>query len=347
MLRFLYRWLLRLHPPGFRERFAEEMACIFDETLASHGGKKKWLGLRLVGDGVLSLLRQGLMRQWTRTAEPQQEARAFASNAVPTHGSPVFCSLPTFRPRPGAIVYGAALSLATFCVVFFAMRYSWTHRAAIILPVGSYGADSAGDDSRSRPEGFVLPSVAASGDTAGQPPRSGFDATETTQPPKPKTSMSAEASEGEVEPATIPARIVHPSYPETAARTRKRVGESTPDKSSSTLGLLPEPVANGNQNGAVSEPSSAEWLQAYVGTYVVDATSQEITVSANGEQLDVEIEGRGKVAAIAASRTKFLLEGETLEGKAKDWIEFVRDQDGAVRELDIYRDGKRQTARRR
>jgi hypothetical protein len=28
MLRFVYRWLLRLHPARFRERFAEEMLWI-------------------------------------------------------------------------------------------------------------------------------------------------------------------------------------------------------------------------------------------------------------------------------------------------------------------------------
>jgi len=32
MLRPLYRCLLRLHPPGFRKRFAEEMLSIFDQA---------------------------------------------------------------------------------------------------------------------------------------------------------------------------------------------------------------------------------------------------------------------------------------------------------------------------
>ncbi|MGA9800748.1 MAG: hypothetical protein WBQ68_17165 [Terriglobales bacterium] len=32
MLRFVYRWLLRLHPARFRVRFAEEMLAIFDDA---------------------------------------------------------------------------------------------------------------------------------------------------------------------------------------------------------------------------------------------------------------------------------------------------------------------------
>ncbi len=32
MLRPLYRWVLRLHPAGFRTRFADEMLSIFDHT---------------------------------------------------------------------------------------------------------------------------------------------------------------------------------------------------------------------------------------------------------------------------------------------------------------------------
>jgi hypothetical protein len=30
--RSLYRWLVQLHPPAFRQRFAEEMLCTFEEA---------------------------------------------------------------------------------------------------------------------------------------------------------------------------------------------------------------------------------------------------------------------------------------------------------------------------
>jgi len=56
MLRALYRGLLYLHPPAFRKRFAEEMLWIFDEAAATRGT------LGLFGDGLVSLLRQWIVR---------------------------------------------------------------------------------------------------------------------------------------------------------------------------------------------------------------------------------------------------------------------------------------------
>lgn len=50
MKRTFYKCLLRLHPAGFRDRFADEMLWIFDET----GGQ----GLRPFSDVLISLLRQ-------------------------------------------------------------------------------------------------------------------------------------------------------------------------------------------------------------------------------------------------------------------------------------------------
>jgi hypothetical protein len=52
MIRSVYRWMLRLHPPGFRRQYAEEMLWIYDET---------------AGTGTISLLTDGfvsLVRQW-------------------------------------------------------------------------------------------------------------------------------------------------------------------------------------------------------------------------------------------------------------------------------------------
>src|SRR2546430_2111641 len=57
MFHALYRWLLRLHPRVFRERFSEEMMWIFEEARATHGTA------RLFADGVISLLRQWATRQ--------------------------------------------------------------------------------------------------------------------------------------------------------------------------------------------------------------------------------------------------------------------------------------------
>jgi hypothetical protein len=51
-LRFVYRVILRLHPEGFRERFAAEMLWIFDEEC------RRGRALRSLVDVVASLLRQ-------------------------------------------------------------------------------------------------------------------------------------------------------------------------------------------------------------------------------------------------------------------------------------------------
>jgi hypothetical protein len=55
MRRFFYRALIALHPPRFRERFGDEMMCVFDEA-----GPDRTV--RLFADGALSLLRQWLLR---------------------------------------------------------------------------------------------------------------------------------------------------------------------------------------------------------------------------------------------------------------------------------------------
>jgi hypothetical protein len=52
MSRLFYRLLLRLHPPNFREKFADEMLCVFDELAGERSG------LLLVADGLGSLGRQ-------------------------------------------------------------------------------------------------------------------------------------------------------------------------------------------------------------------------------------------------------------------------------------------------
>ncbi|HKQ86519.1 MAG TPA: hypothetical protein VJS43_07065 [Candidatus Acidoferrales bacterium] len=55
MSRFIYCCLIRLHPREFRERFGDEMLCVFDE--AQHAGEATFLA-----DGVGSLARQWVLR---------------------------------------------------------------------------------------------------------------------------------------------------------------------------------------------------------------------------------------------------------------------------------------------
>jgi len=60
MIRTLYRWLVRLHPPAFRLRFEPELLWIFDEARNTSGAAT--LLYDAVIDALCSLLRQWLVR---------------------------------------------------------------------------------------------------------------------------------------------------------------------------------------------------------------------------------------------------------------------------------------------
>ena len=134
MLRVLYSWVLRAHPPYFRQRFGDEMQSIFDcaETPGVQVG--------LVVDGVLSLLRQWSLRPqfWE---QPNLQLAA--------EGSPLFHTLDRFKPRPTALLYGALLSAFVLNGICWTMGYAWNHpvfieiRQPIISPPAAWGVRSA------------------------------------------------------------------------------------------------------------------------------------------------------------------------------------------------------------
>ncbi|MCU1317518.1 MAG: hypothetical protein JWN63_2840 [Candidatus Acidoferrum typicum] len=108
MSRSLYRWLLYLHPPAFRQRFAEEMLWIFDEAAATHGV------LRLFADGFVSLLRQWVVRpeSWNlpvALAVPQASAGPSTFLAWEHFEVPQY-SLPLYRWIQGGVVTLGLLS---------------------------------------------------------------------------------------------------------------------------------------------------------------------------------------------------------------------------------------------
>ena len=121
MLRPLYRCVLRLHPSGFRRRFADEMISIFDHSVG------KPAALRLLVDGLGSLARQWALRPefWHELSPAQQPA---------ADGIPSFYTLDPFRPRAGAVIQGLVLSTALFCLTCFAIRYGWIHILHLHIP---------------------------------------------------------------------------------------------------------------------------------------------------------------------------------------------------------------------
>ncbi|PYX91159.1 MAG: hypothetical protein DMG67_10945 [Acidobacteria bacterium] len=110
MLRRLYCLLLRLHPPYFRQRFANEMLLIFDEKTTADGRRA---AARLMADGAASLARQWALRPrfWEQPARPVAD------------GGPHFLSFERYKLHKGALLYGALLSVAIFAVLGITFNY--------------------------------------------------------------------------------------------------------------------------------------------------------------------------------------------------------------------------------
>src|SRR6267143_1712364 len=107
MLRALYRGLLYLHPPAFRKRFAEEMLWIFDEAAATRGT------LGLFGDGLVSLLRQWIVRpeSWHAPLAAIGPARAGSSALFAwEHFEVPQDRLPFYRWMQGSVISLGMLS---------------------------------------------------------------------------------------------------------------------------------------------------------------------------------------------------------------------------------------------
>jgi hypothetical protein len=121
MLRSIYSSVLRLHPPFFRQRFAQEMLAIFDAE------ERSLSRIRLLADGILSLLRQWLLRPEFWTEPAQQPA---------PNGAPLFYLVKRFTPRFGALIDGGLVSIVTFIAVCLMMQYTWEHPT--LMPIVSY-----------------------------------------------------------------------------------------------------------------------------------------------------------------------------------------------------------------
>jgi len=314
MLRSLYRCLLRLHPPAFRTRFADEMLSIFDQA----SGKKE--ALRLLLDGL-----QSLARQWTLRPEFWRDSSAPAPLSVPD-GIPSFLSIDPFRPRTAAVIHGLALTAVVFCLTCFAIRYSWIHVLHVRIP-----------------------------EFQGASPR-----------PMQSSGMAANQIEDQIEEVkTRPLDSLPQSpsplltAPDRAKATRRRAiatraisqtltGTATPAKGDARGGLIEKshleqavtlvPQASHSTVLIASRPP-----QSYLGTYVSQSPERLIvSIRQQGGQLVVEIAGTPKGTLSPISETRFVV-----NGVGNCWIEFVPDGDGAIRRLNLFRNGHVVSAQRR
>jgi len=311
MLRLLYSWLLRLHPEGFRKRFAEEMLSIFDHA------EKGPAAAKLIADALLSLV-----RQWTLRSEYWERA----SERVPwsADGAPVFYILESFKPRRGALFAGGILTLTLFCAGYLDLKYDWKHPAYIRFKGLEFAAS---------------PEVDAPGSPHVATPQEPARAYSRPQPVSPRRGTKLP----EAVPSA-PGKPLHPppSAPVALPKTRAQDGlDALASKG------RPIPVAPSSSGRAVAPAEIPEdALQIFIGTYVTDPPREfTILITAEDGELAIEIPREPKSRLVPSHGTRFVFSGP--HNRNSNWIEFIKHDDGNADELRIYRNGRHFTAYRK
>ena len=284
MLRFAYRCLLRLHPPRFRRRFADEMLWIFDQSQGTAAA------IKLFQDGFLSLA-----RQWALRSEYWEEEDS-ANPALTLAGVPLFHTLEPFKPRRVALLQGGMLSIVAFYVLVLAMKYSWDH--PVFLTFSGIKSKTTSEDAPSRP--WDRPSADTSSRGSGR--------SEIVQRATPNAISSPAAKSAVVEaraeasPASTSASRLPGS--EDAKKPRASIGSSI-SVLPSAQSLAPLVIPN-------------EVLRSYSGTYVAGPLNEfKISITLEDGGLAIEVPGETKSPLIAVSATRFDLADST-----NDWIDF-------------------------
>jgi hypothetical protein len=111
-VRFLYFWILQMHPPRFRARFADEMMLLFEDAAATRSG------FRMTLDVAGSLLRQWVLRSenWKPVSRPHSVAST--SGAVPQ-----FTSLDSSGLRLPVLIVGGLLTIMAFTAIPILLSY--------------------------------------------------------------------------------------------------------------------------------------------------------------------------------------------------------------------------------
>ena len=216
MLRLLYSWLLRLHPEGFRKRFAQEMLSIFDHV------EKGPAAAKLVVDALLSLV-----RQWTLRTEYWERA----SERVPwsADGAPVFYILESFKPRRGALFAGGILTLTLFYAGYLDLKYDWSHPAFIPFKGIEFAASPEVDAPGSPP--VATPQESARPSTRGKPVHPPPSAPAALPKTSAQDGLDALASKGHpirVAPSSLGRAVAPAKIPEDALQIYPRAYVTDP-----------------------------------------------------------------------------------------------------------------------
>src|SRR5579862_1385594 len=205
MLRFVYRWLLRLHPPRFRDRFAEEMLAIFDDAAEQRAE------VRLVTDGFVSLV-----RQWTLRSEYWEEKTI--PPAQSTNGVPLFYTFENFKPRTSALIDGGILTVIVFYAVCLVLSYTWTH--PVLIPFRGIQFQAGSSVSQSGSSSSSLLSVDVTRITSAQhfiPAEIGRTSSKTVLPPSGRPASAQSSTQAAFSDALTHDRfpVAVPPHPKT------------------------------------------------------------------------------------------------------------------------------------
>jgi hypothetical protein len=286
MLRFLYLWLVRLHPRRFKKRFGDEMLSIFDEAQGKVGAAK------LLGDGAISVV-----RQWALRPEFSEEPLAAAGVHRVRDSAPTFRIVDHSLPCRRALINGSALSFVVFSVICFAMIYDQNH--VVFKPLFSVPFDFSVS---SLPEGkSIQGSVIA---------RHKFEDQSAPQPVTEHKLPGAQPAAVPKVPANPPAaRPVAPkpaaSGPKPAHTSKQQRGERQLIVSSAI------PLPNGPARSAgtwIRVEIPRRVLRSYAGTYVAHAQDGlKLFVSFESDELHLEVPEEERRTLLPASETEFLV----------------------------------------
>lgn len=269
MLRPLYRCVLRLHPRGFRHRFADEMLSIFDHTAG------KLPALRLLLDGLSSLVRQWTLRPQFWRERPIAPA---SPPAIEGKGIPSFYTLEPFRPHAGAVIQGLVLSLILFCTTCVAIKYSWIHILHIQIP----------EDESDSPQWM---SPKPGGDTVAKT---------TTQPvalPSPQNKPPIASSSAQRPTVTAPPQVP----PEVMSAQNGAVQAVTTDNPQNAR------LSNrGSSTTVLTQTTLQAYVGNYIAQSPNYLT---LSIATESGHLVVGIPGQPKHELIQVSETKFIVSG--------------------------------------
>ena len=302
MLRLFYRWLLRFHPTRFRERFAEEMLSIFDHVEGSAATTE------LVADAFISLV-----RQWTMRSEYWEE-KVSASLPAGVGGFPVFYTLESFKPRKSALMGGAVLTWIACSAVFLALSHSRIH--SVYLPSVSF--EPAASSNAQLPA--VAPNLPPT--QASVHRRTQSDAIE----PRANSSEADRPSLGKA----------MPSEPNSSARVSVSQEQGTLD----ARGKLGRTITTPPLIQSLSQPVATtkirkETFHLYVGAYSTDVPNKlTVLVTAQDGRLAIEVPGEQKSMLVHVHGARF-----AFSEAQNNWIEFMKNDNGAVYGLQISLNG--------